>query len=435
MENLSDVGKELFVLKLEQSLMAKTIEDHDSSGKRLVAYVRGRDGFNETALRSFLVENLPDFMIPGSIKTIDEFPTLPNGKVDKKELSKLKKRTAELPVKSVSELSETEINLKGIWEEVLNCRPIDVEDNFFEIGGDSILSIQVIAKARNLGVMISPNQLFEHQTITELAISVDEKTNIEENWEYMAAIRKGGSKKPLFCIHSGGGHVFFYGLLKDYLKEDRPIYAVQPSGLYRNEKMHMSVEEMTKDYLSAIREIQPHGPYNILVYCFSTSVGNEMSKLLEKVGEEINIIVMDTMASPWHATDNDALKVRVMSFMKRILMSPIKTTKMFLKDRRYVFDAIFVKLFGKDHQKELERLKANLRRMSVDYTWAKHQGKVSLILTEKPDKKFQEYIVESWRKYAMGGVKIYTTRGNHATLFKEPDIQYVAEKIDECIVD
>ncbi len=435
MENLSEVGKKLFVLKLEQSLKTKKTEVHDSSSKRLVAYVRGKEGFNEATLRTFLADHLPDFMIPSSIITIDEFPTLPNGKVDKKVLSNFKKKATGIPVKSVSALSETEIKLKGIWEEVLNTRPITVDDNFFEIGGDSIRSIQVIAKSRKMGAMVSPNQLFEHQTIAELAKSIDKKTNIEEKWEYIAAIRKGGMKKPLFCIHSGGGHVFFYGLLKDYLKEGRPIYAVQPSGLYRNEKIHMIVEEMTKDYLSAIREIQPHGPYNILVYCFSTSVGNEMSKLLEKAGEEINIIVMDTMASPWNATDNEAMKVRMLSFMKRIFMSPMKTIKMFIEDRIYLFEAVFVKFFGKDHQKELERLKANLRRMSVDYTWEKHQGKVSLILTKKPDEKFQEFIVESWKKYALGGVKIYPTKGNHTTLFKEPDIQYVAEKIDECIVD
>ena len=435
MENLSDVGKKLFLLKLEQSLKTRMTEDHNSSSKRLVAYVKNKKEFEESSLRSFLAEKLPDHMIPASIITMDEFPTLPNGKIDKKALHNSKKRTTPIPVKSVSELSETEIMLIGIWEEVLNYSPISVEDNFFEIGGDSILSIQVIAKTRKLGAMVSPNELFEYQTITELAKSIDEKANIEEKWEYIAAIRKGGTKKPLFCIHSGGGHVFFYGLLKNYLKADRSIYAVQPSGLYRNEKMHMSVEEMSKDYLSAIREIQPHGPYNILVYCFSTSVGNEMSKILEKVGEEINIIVMDTMASPWNATDDDAMKVRVMSFVKRIFMSPIKTIRMFLEDRIYLFEAIFVKFFGRDDQKELERLKANLRRISVNYSWEEHQGKVSLILTEKPDEKFQEYIIGSWKKYALGGVKIYPTKGNHATLFKEPDIQYVAKKIDECIVD
>ncbi len=434
-ENLSEVGKKLFLLKLEQSLKGHIAEDLNTSSKRLVAYVRVTNKFEEASLKSVLKEKLPDFMIPGSIIAVDEFPTLPNGKVDKKALSYLKKKIAEVPVRSVSGLSETEIKLKGIWEEVLNYAPISVDDNFFEIGGDSILSIQVIAKARKIGAMISPNQLFEYQTITALAKSIEEKANIDEKWEYVAAIRKGGTKKPLFCIHSGGGHVFFYGLLKDYLESDRPIYAIQPSGLYRNEKMHKSVEEMTADYLSAIREIQPNGPYNILVYCFSTSVGNEMAKLLEKEGEEINIIVMDTMASPWNAIDNDALKVRLLSFLKRLLMSPVKSIKMFLSDRKYMLDAIFVKFFGREEQKELERLKANLRKISVDYTWEKHQGKVSLILTDKPDSKFQDYIVESWKKYAQGGVKIYPTKGNHATLFKEPDIQYVAKKIDSCIVD
>ena len=431
---LSNEEKKLVLYRLKNLLATRGAGPTPGNSKKLVAYVRLNENFSKEDFRRSLKKDLPDHMIPSEMHFIDEMPLLPNGKIDKNSLKKLQNaKRANGGIRKPD--SQIEKQLAQIWEEVLDFSPIDIHDNFFEIGGDSILSIQIIAEARKLGMMIAPHQLFEHQTIKSLAESIEAKSNIEEKWEFITALRKGGTKKPLFCIHSGGGHVFFYGLLKDHLEADRPIYAVQPSGLYGNEGMHMSVEEMTLDYLSAIREIQPRGPYNILVHCFSTSVGNEMSKLLEQVGEEINIIVIDTMASPWNATDKEAMKVRIMSFMRRILMSPIKTLKMFFEDRKYIFDAIFVRLFGKDYQKDLEKLKANLRRISVEYTWEKHQGKVSLILTEKPDKKFQEYIINSWQKYALGGVKIYPTKGNHTTLFQEPDVQYVAEKIDECIID
>jgi hypothetical protein len=160
-----------------------------------------------------------------------------------------------------------------------------------------------------------------------------------------------------------------------------------------------------------------------------------MAIQLAKTGEEINIIVADTMASPWNATDRDSLKTRISSFIKRFLMNPYKASKTFLKDRMYLLKAVKGKYFGKLKEKQLEELKANLRKVSVNYTWKENNGKVSLLLTEKPDKNFNNHIIKSWKKYAKGGVKIYPTLGNHPTLFEEPDIKFVSEQIDKCIID
>lgn len=438
-EQLSLDERKLLSIRLDELMKQGDLKSVNSeSPKKLVAYVQSNDILDQKALKSYIKDHVPDYMVPSSIVAIEDIPLLPNGKVNKKALSKAQKVIKEEDSYTptvIAPKNKTEEQLVEIWEEVLGFSPISTQDNFFEIGGDSILSIQIISKARKIGIKLAANQLFDHQTIADLAGYISENENKEDKWEYMAALRKGGSKKPLFCIHSGGGHVFFYGLLKDYMKPGRPIYALQPSGLYEGEKMHRSIEEMSADYLKAMREIQPQGPYNVLVYCFSTSVGNEMSIQLGKLGEEINIIVMDTMASPWNANDHGTIKVRLQSFSKRLFMAPLKTIKLFFKDRVYLIEPLLVKLFGKDHQKELEKLKANLRRMSVTYQWKKHHGKVSLILTEKPDQRFQNLIIDSWKKYAQGGVTIFPTKGNHTTLFEEPDIQYVSKKIDECIVD
>jgi amino acid adenylation domain-containing protein len=412
------------------------VTESEEKPKRLIAYVKPNNSYDEQQLKANLKRELPNYMIPSSFIIIDNIPLLPNGKVDKKAL----KNTITETITSTSQnieipKNETEQKLLDIWEETLNISPISTNDNFFEIGGDSILSIQIIAKARKNGIMLSPNQLFEYQTIAGLSRRLLETEHQKEEWSFIAKLRSGGRKNPLFCIHSGGGHVFFYSLLKKYLKKDRPIYAVQPVGLYGSEEMHQSVQEMTTEYLKAIREIQPNGPYNILVYCFSTSVGNEMAIQLSKIGEEINIIVADTMASPWNATDNDTLKARIFSFSKRLLMNPYKSIKTFSADRKYIFQAIKGKYFGKVKEKQLEELKANLRKISVNYAWKKNNGKVSLLLTDKPDKNFNKFIIKSWEKYAKGGVKIYPTKGNHTTLFEEPDIEFVSEQIDKCITD
>ena len=285
-EQLSDNERKLLVIKIKDFIKKEANRSNSDKQKKLVAYLEVDNPLDTDSLKVHLKNKLPDYMIPFSFLEVEKIPLLPNGKVDKKELLKIKfndvkKETNQINI--VKPTTEIEEKLVKIWEEVLDFAPISIKDNFFEIGGDSLLSIQIISKARKAGIELKANQIFENQTILGLSKRLTEAKKQKETWNFMAKIRNEGSKKPLFCIHSGGGHVFIYGLLKKYLKEDRPIYAVQPFGLYESKEMHQSVEEMTSEYLKAIRDIQPNGPYNILVYCFSASVGNEMAIQLDKI--------------------------------------------------------------------------------------------------------------------------------------------------------
>ena len=134
-------------------------------------------------LRERLKDKLPEYMIPAKFVQLGELPRLPNGKIDVNSLK--------LPVEDASSFfktgasvpqTEAELQLVEIWEEVLGFRPIGVHDNFFEIGGDSILSIQIVTKARQKGIFLAPNQIFEHQTISELALfaKTENKNIVEE---------------------------------------------------------------------------------------------------------------------------------------------------------------------------------------------------------------------------------------------------------------
>lgn len=331
--------------------------------------------------------------------------------------------------------NKTELELLKIWGDVLGITQIGINDNFFEIGGKSLVAIKMFSKINGkFKTKLPATQLIEYPTISKLSsylLSGSEPIP----WNYIVPIKTKGNKNPLFCIHAGGGHVFFYGWLKDYLKKGRPIYALEPSGLNQDESMHENVETMARDYLKDIQEIQPKGPYNILVYCFSTTVGNEMSILLEKAGEEVNIIVIDTLASSWGGVGDVNVKARTKFFFKRLAASPIKTIGTFIYERSYLVKPLVVKLFGQEHEKKLEKVRANLRKMSIDYKYKPHNGSVSLILTHKEDKKFEDYIIDSWTKLAKGGVDVYYTKGNHFTLFEKPDIEYISEQIDLTLKD
>lgn len=172
------------------------------SAGSLVAYFVGKEGLNESNLRQRVKEMLPPYMMPTSFVKLEELPRLPNGKINLKALpfstpiSSTSTNLDKQNLNNPSVLNAIEGKLLEIWADVLNFEMLGIHDNFFEIGGDSILSIQIIAKARKEGIIITANQIFEHQTIAELALFA--KTELEK--EEIESIPVG--KVPLMPIQN-----------------------------------------------------------------------------------------------------------------------------------------------------------------------------------------------------------------------------------------
>jgi amino acid adenylation domain-containing protein/non-ribosomal peptide synthase protein (TIGR01720 family) len=120
-------------------------------------------------LRRFLQENLPEYMIPSSFVVLGELPRTPSGKLDRRTLPAPGQRRPDLPEAYLAPRNEREEVLAEIWRELLGLERIGIHDNFFELGGDSILSIQIIARANQAGLRLRPAQLFQYQTIAEIA--------------------------------------------------------------------------------------------------------------------------------------------------------------------------------------------------------------------------------------------------------------------------
>jgi amino acid adenylation domain-containing protein/non-ribosomal peptide synthase protein (TIGR01720 family) len=155
-----------------QIQQAVAIATTDPAGNnRLIAYVvvvSEEQHLSTQQLREFLQQQLPAYMVPSAFVILDTLPLTPNGKVDRKALPAPDgeiERTQEY----VAPQTQIEQTLTTIWQELLLRERVSIHDNFFEIGGDSILSIQVVSRAKTAGVQITPKQLFQHQTIAGLA--------------------------------------------------------------------------------------------------------------------------------------------------------------------------------------------------------------------------------------------------------------------------
>lgn len=142
--------------------------------QKLVAYVSpapGSDDPQAGELRQFLAEKLPNYMVPSSVVVLDALNRLPNGKVDTRALVAMDPPVQSTACAISSHDPETELEqaLIKIWMEVLGTNDVRVDDNFFEIGGDSIMSIRIVALSREMGITVTPNDLMANQTISELA--------------------------------------------------------------------------------------------------------------------------------------------------------------------------------------------------------------------------------------------------------------------------
>jgi amino acid adenylation domain-containing protein/non-ribosomal peptide synthase protein (TIGR01720 family) len=144
--------------------------DEEPGGKRLIAYVvlKAGLGATESELRRFVKEQLPEYMTPSGVAIIDTVPRMPNGKLDRGALARISVGRSSAAKPYSGPVTEVEKRLCRIWEQVLGLDRVDIHDNFFDLGGDSILAIRMAARANQEGLQITPRQLFQNQTIAQL---------------------------------------------------------------------------------------------------------------------------------------------------------------------------------------------------------------------------------------------------------------------------
>jgi amino acid adenylation domain-containing protein/non-ribosomal peptide synthase protein (TIGR01720 family) len=151
---------------------AVSAPDESNGARRLIAYVVLQEGVGDGArlLRSALGDKLPPFMMPSHFVFLDELPINSAGKLDRRSLPPLAVETAPVSSPESGDGSDLERRIAAIWAQILGVARVGLDDNFFEIGGDSILGLQVVARARRQDIAITPRQLFEKPTVSGLAL-------------------------------------------------------------------------------------------------------------------------------------------------------------------------------------------------------------------------------------------------------------------------
>ena len=267
--------------------------ENRKSDKRLVAYVLSKQNPAPPAseLRSFLNVRLPDYMVPSAFVVLDDLPLTPNGKLDYQSLP-APNQTRDMDEPLVAPQTPLEKMLAQIWRQVLGVQAIGIKDNFFEIGGHSLLAVRLFVEIeRKFKKRLPLSSLFERATIQHLASVISQPGSANDS-SSLIAIQPHGSKLPFFCIHEFFGDVLCYMNLARHLGQDQPFYALQARGLDDGEEPFADIVAMAKYYIDTIRTVQPQGPYALGGLCFGGIVAFEMAQQLRAKGEPVALVAL-----------------------------------------------------------------------------------------------------------------------------------------------
>ncbi len=274
---------------------------HDEGGeKSLVGYVSLKSNVDPDvkSLREHLHGKLPDYMIPSKFVFLERLPLTPNGKIDHKALIVGGHRVIEVRRDTAPPRDSVEQALSQLWAKILNVKRVGLHDNFFELGGHSILAVRMIIEIEKLyGRRLPLATLLQAPTVGSLA-EVLRKENWTPSWSSLVPIRPGGSRPPLFLMHSHGGNVLEYHPLVHQLSDEQPVYALQARGLDGNIPRGQTLEQMAAAYLKEIRSLQPQGPYYLGGFCFGGLVALEAAQQLLEIGEEVALVAMIQTTHP-----------------------------------------------------------------------------------------------------------------------------------------
>lgn len=186
--------------------------------------------------------------------------------------------------------------LSRIWQALLVIDTIDVDQNFFDLGGDSSLAVRMFSQIeQTFGVKLPLITLYEAPTIAELDRILRGEIS-SSGWSPLVAIQRSGSRPPFFCIHGAGGTVLIYRDLSRHLGLDQPFYGLQSQGLGGGLLPLTTIEEMAALYIKEIRRAQPNGPYFLGGYCGGGTIAYEVAQQLQASGEPVALLaIFDTM--------------------------------------------------------------------------------------------------------------------------------------------
>jgi amino acid adenylation domain-containing protein len=404
--------------------------------KQLTAYIilRDRQAVTPKELREFLRLKLPEYMVPAHFVFLEAFPLTSNGKVDRRALPVANKTS--FPRKLNLPRNATEVALSAIWAELLDVSPVSVTDNFFDLGGDSLLVARFLGRIeQSFGKQLSMSTLFQAPTIQQLAVILD---NHVSSTSPVIPIQPAGSLPPFFCI--GAGPLFLP--LATRLGTDRPFLSLMPPTLPELKQLSApyELEPIAAHLVKTILHYQNEGPYYLGGWSDGGVLAYETARQLVEERHKVALLVMFDSANPtlrrtvvkesW--LDSRAKKIRFQA--EELLKLKSKNVPAYVSEkvkelRRKIRYGVW-QITGKSRV----RLNSNLRENTgqivylavSSYSPAPYRGRlVYFKAAERPRGNAWDNS-RGWPHLVTGEFEVHEVPGDHRSMFLEPNVESLA---------
>jgi thioesterase domain-containing protein/acyl carrier protein len=318
-----------------------------------------------------------------------------------------------------------EKRLTRIWKSVLNISAIARHDNFFDLGGSSLQSVDVLLHIEEqFGVSLPPSILAEHGTIEELAgLLVDYAVNPSPS--PLVRLREAAGGRPLFLIHNGQGDVAGYGLLTRRLP-DRPVYGLQSIGLQGESWPLMSVSAMARRYLPEIIAKDPTGPYLLAGACMGGLVALELAQLLVQQNRKVGLLALFDTLHPVQRWQQPGWKEKI--------YCPARDS---LRDALRILRWSILRFSGLGRG---ARWRLGYRRFVADmnflanrfYQPKPYRGTVTIFIAAEEGRSEEDQRL-LMRRYGKDS-SVIAIPTSHAGLFTRPAVDELARQLQTCLV-
>ncbi|GIJ29456.1 hypothetical protein Vqi01_46180 [Micromonospora qiuiae] len=412
--------------------------------KQLVGYVvLDENGPADPArLGDLMRSRVPGFLVPTAWVRLDRLPLNNNGKLDRAALPRPALGTSAREYSAPR--TPAELAVAEVWTQLFNLPRVGRDDDFFDLGGHSLLTLRAIAMLRDRhGIETTVRSFVEHRTLAALAESIDRKRLPATA---LLWLRRTGDKPPLVCVHPGGGSAHWYRRLAEHLDPDLPVVAFEWPGPDPSTGTVPSTEEMAARYLAELREAVPHGPYRIFSWCGGSGVSSEMANRLIADGEQVSFILLDPGQDAWrkkHLWDEYALLKKCVTNLERLdAASPDEDTSLLRQETLALLEHIVDDIVGDDGITLPERgagtmwlpvarMWEEVMEMVLSYRDRPYAGHLDLIVSDElalgahevvgSGQSFSDYL-ERWRERT-AEVEVHRMKGEHFSVMTE----YVAD--------
>ncbi|HWM91854.1 MAG TPA: amino acid adenylation domain-containing protein [Thermoanaerobaculia bacterium] len=329
-----------------------------------------------------------------------------------------------------------------VWRELLGLDDIGLHDDFFDIGGSSLMGLQMSARLRRaLGVPLPGDLLLEAPTVSAMAKLLEGR--LAGGAEAvrptcLLRLQSEGHRPPLFLVHQVGGYAYTFRALSRELGNDRPVYGLRSLGLEEGEEPLLAIEDMARHYLGLIREVQGKGPYLLGGASMGGMVAFEMAHQLQSAGEEVALLaLMDTPCLDQMPAREGHPEAVAAVFRGRVELCPNELRRLgsedqlamaFEKARQAGHD-------GLDPAEMARRVRVLAANVDALYTYAPrpHPGSMVYFRAESRRPGDPPRPELPWIELMSGGTEVHVVPGDHMTMHEPPHVRTLAERLRRCL--